>query len=87
MTRILLALAALIGGCVFTAPGADAQVIECQVTGVLVIIALNGPVTVCAFDTQATNSNTLDATANIPVTIPKLFTPAPPLDGGNPNNQ
>jgi hypothetical protein len=61
--RILIALAAVAGLFVLTAPTADAQVLECQVTGVLIIIAINGPVTACSIDTNATESNSV----NIPI--------------------
>jgi hypothetical protein len=70
----LIALVQLIA--LFISPAvADAQVLQCEVTGVMVIIAINGPVTVCSVDT--TTSDPIQV-GPLNVSPQHLFLPAPP---------
>lgn len=75
MLKKLLALpAALLLG-VAAAPAANAQIVECQLTGVLIVVAINGPVTVCSVDTNTTDPVSVQLG---PLNLsPHLFAPAP----------
>ena len=77
MKRLMLMLATGVVLAAISAPTADAETFECQVTEVLIVVAVNGPVTVCAIDTTTSDP----VTANLTVS-PHLFTPAPPPEPG-----
>jgi hypothetical protein len=70
-----LLLAAVVAASVIAAPSANAQVVNCQVTGVMVVLALGGPVTICSIDTSTADPVELGP---LNVSPQHLFEPAPP---------
>jgi hypothetical protein len=71
--KSVVAAAAVALGLLF-APVAHAETVDCQVTGILIIVALTGPVTVCSTDINVTHSTQIDPSLQVD---PKLFSPAP----------
>lgn len=65
---------ALSAAALFTAPAASADVLDCQIQGILVIVALTGPVTVCSVDTTNTHNTQIDPSLQVD---PHLFSKAP----------
>ena len=66
-----LAVIAVVILALMSTPSARADAIECQVQGILVIVALEGPVTVCSTDpTVAHNDPVLEPAKPNPVRKP-----------------
>jgi hypothetical protein len=81
MKRVLLVLAALVTMSVAAAGTANADATPdgaggCTITGILLIIALNGPVNIC--DSQGASPSTTSNSLSVPLNVsPHLFAPAP----------
>jgi hypothetical protein len=62
----LIIAALLAGTAIAAAPAADAQIIECQITGVLIVITA-GPTTICAFDTNDPQTFSVAPSVQLPI--------------------
>ena len=69
-----IAALALIAAAVMLAPDASADPMECQVTGILIIVALTGPVTVCSVNVNPTHTTQIDPSLQVD---PHLLSRAP----------